>query len=620
MNVSEVAMTSFIMVDGAWPVARSLELIRNLKATHVIARRRGPRGGHLLFTKSEALHLLERSKKGTESTEALLAKASRVTRTLESGARVKDASQRYIVVEDGYVVGFIDPLYLPRLKRGGEDDGTQDGLTSEGVASSSLAAEFPEEIALGETASLLVFLNAGKAAAPALPLTLPRGAQVDVVIKVGRGLELEGRVEGQLVVSGEEETLPLQFKVKGVSLGHGYIRVFAFHEGRPLGSITLAPTVVEAGGGMTDRPLKLRRALRPAGGSTPDLSLLIIEETVNGNPTLRFLLSAADPSLRLHLKTFGTVRFNDSAGHNFQEFFREIENLAVGDAEEQAVATAKLERKGSFLFQSVIPKEMQKEIWRLRSRISSVWVESEEPWVPWELCRMSGDENGRVVEGPFFCEAFNITRWLPGLSPRPSFSLENVALIVPQDSGLPYAQAEQAYMLSLDNRERKVSLIPANFLDVCMTLSSGEYDCLHFVGHGIGNPDDPNKSQLMLEESVALTPEDLTGEVANLGLKQPFVFLNACQSGMMGMSLTDIGGWAKQFLAAGAGAFVGAYWSIQDQSAYEFARAFYDQLLLGKPVGEAAHEARAAIKLSGDPTWLAYTVFADPLATLQDGR
>jgi hypothetical protein len=36
----------------------------------------------------------------------------------------------------------------------------------------------------------------------------------------------------------------------------------------------------------------------------------------------------------------------------------------------------------------------------------------------------------------------------------------------------------------------------------------------------------------------------------------------------------------------------------------------------GDPVGKAAHEARLGIRATGDPTWLAYTVFADPLATI----
>ena len=92
------------------------------------------------------------------------------------------------------------------------------------------------------------------------------------------------------------------------------------------------------------------------------------------------------------------------------------------------------------------------------------------------------------------------------------------------------------------------------------------------------------------------------------------------------MSLTDIGGWASAFLRAGAGAFVGAYWSISDKSSFDFAQELYTHLLTGMPIGEAVQQTRKAInkKPDGDkepvkdPTRLAYTVFADPLAVVRE--
>ena len=105
--------------------------------------------------------------------------------------------------------------------------------------------------------------------------------------------------------------------------------------------------------------------------------------------------------------------------------------------------------------------------------------------------------------------------------------------------------------------------------------------------------------------------------MSNLGRAKPVVFFNACQIGRSALSLTDIGGWARQFLRAGAGAFIGAYWSIYDQPAYDFAQELYSRLLSSVPIGRAVQEARTTIKPAGDPTWLAYTVFADPLATVR---
>jgi CHAT domain-containing protein len=82
------------------------------------------------------------------------------------------------------------------------------------------------------------------------------------------------------------------------------------------------------------------------------------------------------------------------------------------------------------------------------------------------------------------------------------------------------------------------------------------------------------------------------------------------------MTLTGIGGWAGRFLRAGASGFIGAYWSVYDRPAFDFAQAFYGHLFKGVPIGRSIREARLAARGSGDPTWLAYTVFADPLATV----
>jgi CHAT domain-containing protein len=74
-------------------------------------------------------------------------------------------------------------------------------------------------------------------------------------------------------------------------------------------------------------------------------------------------------------------------------------------------------------------------------------------------------------------------------------------------------------------------------------------------------------------------------------------------------------GWAQQFIAAGAGAFVGTLWPVRSESASLFAHAFYTLLAGGEPLGRAALLARRrAIQDEPDPTWLAYTVYGDPHA------
>ena len=325
------------------------------------------------------------------------------------------------------------------------------------------------------------------------------------------------------------------------------------------------------------------------------------------------------PVVGLNLKPFGSIRLRVDALQYFQEFFKDIETLPLSSSNDKVIAEQHLAAKGAALFTGLLPADLQLLLWSLRSRIQSVQVQSEEPWIPWELCKLCRQEDGRVVEGPFLCEGFALTRWLPGTTLKSALKLENLALVVPADSGLAFAANEQDYVLSLTNRRRRVKRIPATFLAVREALASGVYDGWHFSGHGGFRESDPNRSAIYLEQQETLTPEDLSGQVSGLGRAKPVVFFNACQIGRSAMSLTDIGGWARQFLYAGAGAFIGAYWSIYDRPAYDFARELYSRMLSCISIGRAVQEARTAIKPAGDPTWLAYTVFADPLATVREG-
>ncbi|HLC21260.1 MAG TPA: CHAT domain-containing protein, partial [Candidatus Methylomirabilis sp.] len=359
------------------------------------------------------------------------------------------------------------------------------------------------------------------------------------------------------------------------------------------------------------------RFVAPQNLRPPDLMLLIEEEQLKGKPALTLRLTAQDPSLGLNVKKFGPVEIEMDPLEYFKDFFNDIEGMPLATEQDRARAQERLAAKGSTLFESVMPKDLQALLWHLRKRIQSVVVQSSEPWIPWELCKLHGRGGNRVIEGPFMCEAFAVTRWLPEIGFKPTLTLKNMALVVPQDSGLWMADSERDYILALGNGDRHVERIPARYLEVRSALSRGTYDAWHFTGHSEFRTPDPNLSPIYLENKEQLTPDDLGGVQKNLGLARPLVFLNACQVGRSEMSLTGMGGWARQFLTADAGAFIGTYWGVYDHLAFEFAKAFYQQLLAGASIGKAAQEARRtvkSIKPPGNPTWLAYAVFADPLA------
>ena len=83
---------------------------------------------------------------------------------------------------------------------------------------------------------------------------------------------------------------------------------------------------------------------------------------------------------------------------------------------------------------------------------------------------------------------------------------------------------------------------------------------------------------------------------------------------------TGIAGEADEWdFGAGAGFFAAPMWPVADQAAYHFATTFYTELFAGATVAEATRQGRRAAYVEGDPSWLAYSVYAHPHAMLAPG-
>jgi CHAT domain-containing protein len=96
------------------------------------------------------------------------------------------------------------------------------------------------------------------------------------------------------------------------------------------------------------------------------------------------------------------------------------------------------------------------------------------------------------------------------------------------------------------------------------------------------------------------------------------VFFNGCRTAGEIPGFTQMIGWAEEFMRAGAGAFIGSLWAVRSSSARTFAERFYSALVRdGESLGVASWQARQAIEADeGDPTWLAYTVYGNPSASV----
>jgi len=122
-------------------------------------------------------------------------------------------------------------------------------------------------------------------------------------------------------------------------------------------------------------------------------------------------------------------------------------------------------------------------------------------------------------------------------------------------------------------------------------LAAGDYDILHFAGHGSFDPEEPENSVIHFADGL-LTADD----VLNLTWKTPpyLVFNSACESGRAagGKKLVSneshSNGLAAAFIAAGAKGYADYYWTVTEMGAEHFTKEFYDTLFHRENVGIAS--------------------------------
>lgn len=347
----------------------------------------------------------------------------------------------------------------------------------------------------------------------------------------------------------------------------------------------------------------------------PDLEIVVALEWRGHARVLSYDCSASEPALRLNHTKFFSAPLKTDPETYLTDLYRMISGLSLDSSEDRKIAARRIASKGAELSRQLLPDDLQERLWAHRSELTTLLIQtdSESAPIPWELVKLRPPESSGA-SGPFLCEAFELARWLPGVGKVLRFPVITPAIVVPRSSRLANAPLERRDLKDLFAcHERDVKDVGAEYMALIEALESGAHDAWHFTGHGlVSHSENPNSWEIGLDGRGRLRPDDLGG----LKIGASLVFLNACHTGRTGPSLTALGGWSGQFLAAGAGAFIGCHWAVPDDKAREFAVAFYRRFLEGAPIGRAVREARLELRdrYPGNPTWLGYTLFADPRA------
>lgn len=126
-------------------------------------------------------------------------------------------------------------------------------------------------------------------------------------------------------------------------------------------------------------------------------------------------------------------------------------------------------------------------------------------------------------------------------------------------------------------------------------LTTGGYQVVHFIGHGVFDEQRNEGCLVFVNENGSEYPlgERSVREIFR-GRGLSLVFLNSCESGRGGQSDFNKG-VAQSLVAHGLPALVANQYSVLDSSATSFAQHFYSSLAQGMSLGQSAREARIAV-------------------------
>ncbi|MCJ7452768.1 MAG: CHAT domain-containing protein, partial [Steroidobacteraceae bacterium] len=261
--------------------------------------------------------------------------------------------------------------------------------------------------------------------------------------------------------------------------------------------------------------------------------------------------------------------------------------------------------------------------------------------VPWETLRVAGIHP--ALEGGlsrrYTSEGLSVARWR---DERVADGTMRVLMVVNPTLDLPGAAQEGAALretlLRAGAGVEMVQGAAASRARVLREMGSGEYDVLHFAGHGFFDADDPGASGLVCANGTVLRGADLEG-IASL---PALVFFNACEAARVrrsGPADTGSGGrtrriggadrrgvsaqarllglrrsssLAEAILDGGVANFVGTHWPVGDESALAFSRSFYAGLLDGAQLGETMLEARRKVLAAASIDWADYVHYGNP--------
>jgi nucleoid DNA-binding protein len=461
-----------------------------------------------------------------------------------------------------------------------------------------LLAECPDTVEVDKDFDLLVSVTlvaTGKAAL-LWPIDVPAKG-LDLLIEVHTpGSQMIGDVGRQLLhVPREADSDPLLFKLRADCAGPRLVSITAWNGGTILGELTLEVTAelnVPTSGSSASR---CRMGVEAVAGA---VSLVVRFDS--RQDTYRFEFRDVDNPE----ETKSSLSYDPRAG--VEDLIGTLDELTEGDTNYTPEQTHRyLKNAGVKLWRDLVPDALHKQFWGRQRRVRQLTIRTDNDIVPWEL--LYPKDRGRD-EG-FLVEQFPVVRGVFNTQPVTSLRFAPARFVLPDGAPRRAADEIDAVRKTLGLRPLRSSVL-SGWTEVADLIDSGRFGLLHFACH---NSLSEGRGSAITLEDREFTPVMLETAKADRALarSKPFVFINACRSAGQAPTYTRLDGWALAFLEAGAAAFAGSLWAVRDETASGFAQTLYKHLDHGRTLGDAVLKTRRSARRSGDPTWLAYSVYGD---------
>lgn len=498
----------------------------------------------------------------------------------------------------------------------------------------------PRRVWIEERLTITVALTIDHPAQSSAVETLTLNQEQPVKVRVtALRFNLLSLAEQEITLRPDADSPPVVFHLLPQELGRAEISLEFWQGGNQIAGVPLTVEVVATEPAFAAAPYA-PASIDPGAASVaaPDLTLRIHYE--RGVRTLRYALWKGGVVI---YETSGEVPFDAGPQAYIEQLYADLgllrqgtDTVRVGTRGGRKLAVEDVERTlqriGERLWDTLFPADLklvygrERAAWQGTERPWSMLVISDEPSIPWELVRPYSSDDWD--DKAFWCETFHFARWLPRhpefpdqFAPAARLPLAHIATLAPTAYGeLAAIPRERQILADLVARHTYQDLSPqrATLSSVLDILEGGTYDWIHAVSHGdFVTQSATNGSILWLDDKVSLSSEAITGQKIRRHLKtqRPAFVFNACHLGREGSGLSGSNGWVHQLIGSGASLFLAPLWTVTDELGPLFTETFYRTLVDEKETAAAAvWAARQAVKQVGDPTWLAYSLYAHPNA------